>query len=119
MILLIIKILSLVFTLLVIIKSYLAFRQRQESLAMFLFWSITWLAVITVAFYPDLVTTVLGTKRVGIGTLLGVSVVFVYFVVYRVYVKADRIEKKMQDIVRQLALKDHFKEPEKPIKRDR
>lgn len=109
MLLVVIKVLALLFTLLVTIKSYLAFRQRQETLVMFLFWTLTWLAIIAVAFYPDLITRILGERRVGVGSLLAVAVVFVYFVVYRVYVKADRIEKKMQEIVRQLALTDSKK----------
>lgn len=107
MLLTIIKYLALFLTLLVIIKSYLAFRQRQESLVMFLFWSVTWIGIIIIAFYPEVITTVLGERRVGVGSFLGVSLVFVYYVLYRVYAKADRIEKQLHDIVRNLALKDH------------
>lgn len=107
MLLTIIKYLALILTLLVIIKSYLAYRQRQESLTMFLFWSITWIGIIAVAFYPEIITKVFGERRLGVGSFLGISLVFVYFVLYRVYTKADRIEKQLHDIVRGLALKDH------------
>ncbi|HSX41748.1 MAG TPA: DUF2304 family protein [Candidatus Saccharimonadales bacterium] len=106
MLLTIIKFLALALTLLVIIKSYLAYRQRQETFVMFLFWSVTWLAVIIIAFYPEVITAVLGQRRLGVGSFLGIALVFVYFVLYRVYVKADRIEKRMHEIVRQFALKD-------------
>jgi hypothetical protein len=109
MILLLIKILAFVFTALVIIKSYLAFRKREESLVMFLFWSITWLVIITVAFYPAIINRVLGEGRVGVGSLLAVAVVFVYFVVYRIYVKADRLEKQLHSLIRQLAIHESTK----------
>lgn len=94
------------FAALVVIKSYLSYRSRQESLIMFVFWSATWVGIMVIAFYPEVITTLLGNGRVGIGTLLSIALVFVYFVVYRIYVKADRIEKRMNDIVRSQALKD-------------
>ena len=105
MFLTVIKVIALLFALLVTIKSYLAYRQHQESLVMFLFWTVTWLAIITFAFFPQLIDLVLGQQNVGVGSFIGVALVFVYFVVYRVYVKADRIEKRFNDIVRQGALK--------------
>jgi len=109
MLLVLIKILALIFTGLVIVKSYLAYRARQETLVMFLFWSLTWLIIAVIAFYPELITVILGERKLGVGSFLGIALVFVYFVVYRLYVKADRIEKRLQDIVRDLALKDFNK----------
>lgn len=106
MLLVIIKVLALLFTGLVIIKSYLSFRRHEESLVMFLFWSVTWVMVMVVAFYPEVVTAILGERRVGIGTLVGMGVVFVYFVIYRVYVKADRIEKRLASLIQDQALKE-------------
>lgn len=108
-----IKYVALVLTLLVVAKSYLAYRQRQESFVMFLFWSTTWVGIIIIAFYPEVITTIFGERRLGVGSFLGVALVFVYYVLYRVYSKADRLEKQMHDIVRGLALKDQ----EKPTKK--
>ncbi len=116
MLLIIIKVLALLLSGLVIAKSYLAYRQRQESLVMFLFWTVTWLLILTIAFYPELITVVIGERKVGVGSFLGVALVFVYFVVYRIYVKADRIEKKLQQMTRQLALKEMDKKPKAAVK---
>lgn len=104
MLLVIIKVLALLFTIVVTVKSYLAFRQRQETFVMFLFWSATWLGIIAVAFYPDLITKLLGERRVGVGSFLGVSLVFVYFVVYRVYIKADRVERQLSELIREVSI---------------
>ncbi len=117
MLLIVIKVLAFILTGLVIVKSYLAYRQRQETIEMFLFWSLTRLAIIAIAFNHDLITKVLLERRVGVGSFLGVSLVFVYFVIYRVYVKADRIEKELYRLTRELSLKPT--ETVKPTRRQR
>lgn len=105
-ILVVIKYVALILTLLVVTKSYLAYRARQESITMFLFWSLTWIGIIAIAFYPEIISRVFGERRLGVGSFLGMALVFVYYVLYRVYVKADRLEKQLHDIVRGLALKE-------------
>lgn len=100
------KIFALLFAILVISKSYLAFRSYRESWLMFLFWTVTWLIILALAFFPSISNYILGQQRIGIGSFLGVALVFIYFIVYRIYAKADRLEKQFQDIVRQIALLD-------------
>jgi hypothetical protein len=72
------------------------------------FWSITWIIITVVAFFPSVVDRVLRATdaRGGSGTILSVAFVFIYFVVYRVYAKADRTEKQLNKLIRDLALKN-------------
>lgn len=106
MILIFARIIAVVFALLVISKSFLSYKQRQESRTMFIFWSATWLMIVAVAAFPSLPDLILGRARVGVGTVLSVGLLFVYFVLYRVYTKAERNEQRLHALIRGLAVKD-------------
>jgi small membrane protein len=105
------KIFSLLLALIVLSKSYVDFRGRLESLPMFIFWTVTWLLIVTVALFPGLVDILLslsGSGRVGLGTFFGMALVFLYFVVYRIYVKLERIEQNLSKAIQELALRDNW-----------
>lgn len=106
MLVLLAKVFVVIFTLLVIAKSYLDLRNKKGSIVMFIFWTVTWLAISAFAFFPRLVDYVLGNPRQngGVGTALGIGLIFIYFIIYRVYVKADRIEKQLSKLIREKSL---------------
>ena len=107
MLLILARIFVVIFAILVVSKSYLSYRSKKESLTMTVFWSLTWILICSVTFYPHLIDVVLVDPRArgGAGTVLGIGLIFIYFVIYRVYIKADRIEKQLSKIVRDIALK--------------
>lgn len=109
MLILLARIFSVLFTLLVAIKSYLDFRAKRESITMMVFWVATWVAISTIAFFPQLIDSFLGSPktRAGVGTVLGIGLIFIYFVIYRVYVKADRLEKQLSKLIRESSLKNN------------
>lgn len=93
---------------LVISKSYSDLKRGQENIVMFIFWGITWIAIAGVAFFPGTIDWLIekfGGQRTGLGTIFGLGLTFLFFVIYRVYIKADRIEKELSKFVRDLAIK--------------
>ena len=92
-------------------KSYVDFRARRESLPMFVVWTLTWTAIILVALLPSLVAGLLtrGGGRAGIGTFLGMGVVFLFFLLYRVYVKMEYMDQKVTTLVQDIALREFEK----------
>jgi hypothetical protein len=101
------KLITTILAILVISKSYLSYRKRQEPLAVFLFWAITWLAIAGLSYFPQVIDYLIAPdKGVGLGTVFGVVITFLLFVVYRIYIKADRIEKNLTKLVSELAVKD-------------
>jgi small membrane protein len=105
------KIFSILLGAITIAKSYVDFRSRLESLQMFLFWTLTWTLIIIVALFPTLVDLLLnafGPERAGLGTFFGMAIVFLFFVVYRIYVKIERMEKKLTRTIQELALRDDW-----------
>ena len=97
------------FASLVLVKSFDDFRRRHEPWPVFLFWVSVWAAVLVTAFFPGITfwlrDHVLGPQA-GIGTILGIAIVFLLFLSYRIYVKADRTERAVNTIISELALKD-------------
>jgi len=104
-----VKIFSILLAGIAISKSYVDFRARVESLQMFVFWILTWTMIVLVALFPSIVDLLMfGSGRTGIGTFLGMALVFLFFVVYRMYVKMERMEHKLTKTIQELALKENW-----------
>ena len=106
-----VKIFSLVLAAIAVSKSYVDFRSRAESLQMFLLWTLTWTAIVVVALFPTVIDIVLsysGSGRAGLGTVFGMALVFLFFLVYRIYVKLERVEQNLIKTIQELALKDEL-----------
>ena len=99
------QIFSLILAAITISKSYVDFRARRESLQMFVLWTITWTAIIVVALFPSIVNLlIVPGGQVGIGRFLGMALVFMFFLLYRVYVKLERLEQQITTLVQEIAL---------------
>jgi hypothetical protein len=105
--LLVARVFAIVLALVAISKSYVDFRGRRESPQMFLLWTLIWISIVFVGMFPDLVAILVsaGGGSVGIGTFLGMVIVFLFFLVYRMYVRVEVLEQKLTVVVRELALR--------------
>ena len=105
------KFFAVVLAAVAISKSYVDFRAKAESLQMFLFWVVTWTGIVIIAVFPffiDILISTFGGGRAGLGTFFGMALVFLFFILYRMYVKMERLEQNLTKIVRELALRDHW-----------
>jgi len=103
------QLISLVFGLIVIAKTLTDYKNKKENRRMFSFWLLLWIAIIIVAFYPMLINEIIarfGAGNYTIGQIAGMGFVFTMFVVYRIYVKANRLEKQLNELIRDIALRD-------------
>lgn len=103
------RLFSIILGITVISKTFLDYKKKQSGIFMFLFWVITWLAIIAISIYPILIEKInnaAGDNTSGVTALFAMSFVFLFFVTYRVYIKANRLEQKLQDLVIKLGLKD-------------
>jgi small membrane protein len=105
------KVFSIFLAAIAISKSYVDFRARKESLQMFVVWTFTWFSIVIVAIAPGIIDYLfsLGGGRTGIGTFLGMAMVFLFFLLYRVYVKLERLDQKMTGIIQELALRENWR----------
>lgn len=101
------KIFASIFALIVLSRSIVDYRSHKESLVMTVFWIVVWLGISTIAFFPNIIDKSInffGGNRSGIGTVFGMGLVFVMFISYRIYVKANRVEKNIAKLSRKIAL---------------
>jgi hypothetical protein len=100
---------SLILAIIAISKSYVDFRARRESLQMFVLWTVMWSGIVFVALFPSVIDVLLRGNRAGVGTFLGMGVVFVFFLLYRVYARVERMEQKITALVQEVALRETLK----------
>jgi small membrane protein len=105
------QIFSVLLAVVAISKSYVDFRGRRESLQMFVLWCATWIAIVSVALFPAVIPRLIawGGGQAGIGTFLGMALVFLFFLLYRVYVKLERLEHRIAKLVQEAALGEYKK----------
>lgn len=109
------KIIASVFAILVLIKSYDEYRRGREPLIVFLFWASTWAAVLVVAFWPgitDIIRDKILGPHTGLGTIFGIAIIFVLYLSYRIYLKAERNEQNLNRLISELAIRDVHAERE-------
>ena len=105
------KIFSLLLAAIAISKSYVDFRAKVESLQIFILWVITWTGIVIIALFPTIIDVLIssfGGGRTGLGTFFGMALVFLFFIVYRMYVKIERIEQNLIKTIQELALRDQW-----------
>ena len=102
------KVFSILLAAIAISKSYVDYRSRVESIQMFVFWVITWATIVLLALFPTIIDFLLSSSAygpAGLGTVFGMGLVFLLFVVYRLYVKLERVEQKLTKTIQELALR--------------
>src|SRR3989338_6094225 len=98
-----IKILTLIIAFISISKTYLDYRKQHESKIMFIFWTVIWLVVTAIIMFPILIDQVVAytqDKSITISSVIGMSFVFMLYIIYRIYSKATRIEYRQNELIR-------------------
>jgi small membrane protein len=69
-------------------------------------WSVAWIAAAVVIILPQTTTTVANFFGVGRGVdfVLYASVISLFFLVFNIFIKLDRLDRKLTDVVRKVAL---------------
>jgi len=101
-----IQIILILFILFAISKVALRYKDKIISLQEFILWTIFWFLVGFVVILPDstsYVANLVGVGR-GVDLVLYVSVLILFYLIFRVLVRVDKIEKDITKIVRKNAL---------------
>ena len=96
-------------------KTLLAYRAKEESFAVSLFWLFVWLAIIVVAWRPliiDELADAFSGQATSIGQIAGIGFTVLVFALYRIYLKTQRLEQKITAVIRERAL-NSIKRPTK------
>lgn len=103
-----IQLLILAIVLVVWWRLYARLRSSELTVVEFVEWFLLWAAVAAVAMVPDATSYVAALVGVGRGadlvTYLGLLLVF--YLVFKLFVKFEKLERQLTSLVRSLALRD-------------
>jgi hypothetical protein len=106
-----IKILLILFIIFVISRVAMRYRDKAISLQELILWTIFWFIVAFVIIFPEVTSLVanwLGVGR-GVDLVIYISVLILFYLIFRTLVRLDKIEKDITKIVREVAIKDQNK----------
>lgn len=84
------------------------FRKGALSSVGFILWGLLWIAAAMVVWMPQITNRVAGFLGVGRGAdaVLYVSIIVLFYTMFRLYGKTERLEHELNTIVTQVALRD-------------
>lgn len=84
------------------------FRQRKIGTLIFLLWLILWAGVAAVVLFPEsavVLARLLGIQK-ATDLALYLAVILILFLIFRVYVRLEKVDREITQIVRAVALRD-------------
>ena len=101
-----IQILLSLFILFAVLKISGRFRAKEVTAGPLFFWLVFWLAVGVVVWQPNLSTELANRLGVGRGSdlVLYVAVAVLFYMIFRLTVRLEKIEKNITKVVREVAI---------------
>ena len=103
-----IQILIILFALFAWSRAFLRLKNKAMNAGGFVFWSIIWIAIILIGIFPKILSlpsSVLGIGQ-GIDLAIYVSIILLFYLLFRVYVRIDVQNKEITKLVREVAIRD-------------
>lgn len=103
----IIQIFLVLFALFALSRAFLRFRDKEINLKELMFWSIVWIATIVVVLIPSTAGYIASFFGIGrpVDLVVYLSIIALFYIVFRIYVRIDNIEKDISKIVTEVAIK--------------
>lgn len=89
-------------------RVFIKFRTKNMNAKEFIFWSAVWISALAVVYIPgktDVLAKVMGMGR-GFDAVTFLSVISLFYIIYRLYVKSNEHDQVITALVRQIALKN-------------
>jgi len=106
------KLLSAIFILFFISRAYLRFKDKSLNTVNFIFWSLVWILALAIIFNPNLSELI--AKPIGLGrgmdAIFMLSIILLFYLIFRLYVKIDRIDKDVTQLAISTSKALHAKE---------
>ena len=97
-----------IFIVFILLKLFLQKQKNRISLLAFLIWLLLWLAVLTVFWLPDTTSYLAAWLGIGRGAdlVVYVSILVIFYMIFRVFVRLNKIEEGFTKVVRDDAIKN-------------
>lgn len=103
----VIQIIAILFAIFAFSRVVLRLRDKSLTSKEFFFWGILWILLVLVAIAPSIsiyIAKFLGITS-GTGLLVYISIMLIFYLIFRIYVKMENLEQDMTKIVREISIK--------------
>lgn len=103
----ILQIIVVLFALFALSRAILRFKDGKITKKELVLWTIVWLAAIVIILMPfttTFVANILGVAR-GADVIVYLSIILLFYLVFRIYVKLESLEQDITKVVREVAIK--------------
>ncbi len=103
-----IKIFIIIIALFAISRAFLRFKDRKVSFSGLFFWTVLWILAVIFAFAPQGVSYFADLIGIRSGTdfVAYLSIILLFYMIFRVYVRFETLEQHITQLTRELALKN-------------
>lgn len=104
----IIKVIATLFVVFALSRAVLRYRDGSIGIIGTVLWSLLWAGVLTIFWWPDLsgfLARLVGVGR-GADALIYISILVIFYGLFRLYIKLEFIEHEITSLVRNLALRN-------------
>ena len=111
------KILTVIFIIFAASRAYLRFKGKSLSLSSLIFWIVLWLATLVFVFDPqisDAIAKLFGLQR-GTDTIFFLAIILLFYLIFRLYIKLDTIDKDLTKLVSEISKKNFKDETKKEL----
>ena len=87
-------------------RVFLRFKDRRMKGAAFILWSLLWIGVLVAALFPTTTSAIADALGIGrpVDVLVYGSIVALFYLVFRLYVKLENLRQDQTKLVRSMAL---------------
>ena len=100
-----------VFILFILLKTWHSYRSKQISNSFFVLWVLLWMGGLFIIFYPGFLSKIAIFLNIGRGVdfALYISIILIFYLIYKLNLKLGRINRELTKIVRENAIKNEKK----------
>ncbi|MFA5047537.1 MAG: DUF2304 domain-containing protein [Patescibacteria group bacterium] len=103
-----IKIILLIIVAIIVLRLIFRFKGKDLDVLAFISWLAIWVLAAVIVVFPELTSFI--ASRVGIGRgadlVVYLSIIFIFYLLFRLLLRLERIEKNITQITSHLALKE-------------
>jgi len=105
----ILKAITTIFVLFAISRAYLRFKDRTLSIFSFVLWILIWSLALVFVFDPNLSNLIAKAGGLGRGAdaMFLLSIILLFYLIFRLYTKIDSIDKNLTTLVIELSKEKH------------
>ncbi|MCX8147044.1 MAG: DUF2304 family protein [Candidatus Woesearchaeota archaeon] len=101
------QIIVLLFLLFAFSRVVVRFVKKDISRMELVFWSLLWIVAVVILFMPGVTEPIARMLNIGRGidVVVYLSIILLFYLVFRIYVKIDNMQQDMTKVVREIAIK--------------